>query len=114
MAAAHHPRLAEVFPGLAADIIALLRAEDEGDPLADTVEDLLFYGVCTCTPTCTNLLTALPGSSGFWVVQLERDGEDVIWLSLNPTATVITDIEVLDGRDLGAAGHRPHATRTTC
>jgi len=40
------------------------------------------------------------------MVELECDGEDVIWLSLNPTATAITDIEVLDGRDLGPASRR--------
>jgi hypothetical protein len=39
--------------------------------------------------------------------QLQRDGEDVIWLSLDPTATTVTDIEVLDGRDLGPAAHPP-------
>ncbi|MBO4273026.1 hypothetical protein [Microbispora triticiradicis] len=105
-----HPRLADVFPDLATEIITLLREQDENDPLADTVEDLLFYGVCTCKPTCTNLLTALRGSSGCWVVQLEHDGEDVIWLSLDPTATAITDIEVLDGRDLGPASRRQSAS----
>ncbi|MEU4234776.1 hypothetical protein AB0F17_61775 [Nonomuraea sp. NPDC026600] len=41
------------------------------------------------------------------MVQLERHGEGVIWLSLDPSATAITDIEVLDGRDLGPCG--PHA-----
>ncbi|GLX09846.1 hypothetical protein [Microbispora sp. NBRC 16548] len=105
MTAGQHPRLADVFPDLTAEIISLLR-EDENDPLADTVEDLLFYGACTCRSTCTNLLTAPRGSSGCWVVQLERNGEDVIWLSLDPTATTITDIEVCDGRDLGPASRR--------
>ncbi|WP_433513648.1 hypothetical protein ACQP2T_60530 [Nonomuraea sp. CA-143628] len=102
-----HLRLVEAFPELAADIVALLYAEDENHPLADTVEHLLFHSVCSCSATCTNLLTAPRGSSGCWVVQLERNGEDVIWLSLDPTATVITDIEVLDGRDLGPAGRWP-------
>ncbi|MBB2748751.1 UNVERIFIED_ORG: hypothetical protein FHR35_008654 [Microbispora rosea subsp. rosea] len=59
MTAGQHPRLADVFPDLTAEIISLLR-EDENDPLADTVEDLLFYGMCTCRSTCTNLLTAGP------------------------------------------------------
>src|SRR6266568_8693912 len=39
--------------------------------------------------------------------QLSRDGEDVIWLSLNRATTNITDVEVLDGRDLGPAARRP-------
>ncbi|WP_152990540.1 hypothetical protein [Sphaerimonospora mesophila] len=34
------------------------------------------------------------------MVRLERGGEDIVWLSLDSTATTITDIEVLDGRDL--------------
>ncbi|GII52404.1 hypothetical protein Pth03_07930 [Planotetraspora thailandica] len=106
MTAGQHPHLVDVFPDLTADIIALLRVQNENDPLADAVEDLLFYGVCTCSATCTNLLTAPPGSSSSWMVELERDGESVIWLSLNPTATAITDIEVLDGRDLGPASRR--------
>lgn len=107
MTAGQRPRLADVFPDLAADIVALLRAGNDGDPLADSVEDLPFHGVCMCSATCTNLLTAPPGSSGSRMVQLERDGEDVIWLSLDPSATAITDIEVLDGRDLGPAGRQP-------
>lgn len=107
MTAGQHPLLVDVFPDLVADIVVLLHAEDEDDSLADTVETLLFHGVCTCTATCTNLLTAPPGSSGSWMVQLERNGEDVIWLSLDPSATAITDIEVLDGRDLGPASRRP-------
>jgi hypothetical protein len=76
-------------------MVLLLRAEDADHPLAGTIEDLLFYGLCSCSPTCTNLLTAPFGSSGSWVAQLEREGEDVIWLSLDPSATTVTGIEVL-------------------
>ncbi|GAA3781957.1 hypothetical protein [Streptomyces chiangmaiensis] len=35
-----------------------------------------------------------------------EDDEPVLWLSLDPTATVIVDIEVLDGRDLEGAADR--------
>ena len=83
----------------------LLRAE--GDELADVVNGLRYYGPCSCSPTCTNLLTAPFGSSGDRMSQLQCEGEDVIWLSLDPSATTITDIEVLDGRDLGPASQRP-------
>lgn len=92
-----------MFPNLAAEIAELLRAGDE-DALADAVGDLRYFGPCTCSPTCTNLLTAPAGSSGFAMTQLTRDGQDVIWLSLDPTTTTITDIEVLDGRDLLSDG----------
>jgi hypothetical protein len=102
-----HPRMADVFPDLTADIVRLLRATDPDDPLAETIEDLPFHGPCTCSPTCTNLLTAPFGSSGSWMVQVERDGEDNIRLCLDPSATAVTDIEVLDGRDLGPAAHQP-------
>ncbi|MFE5033428.1 hypothetical protein [Streptomyces sp. NPDC056683] len=53
-----------------------------------------------------NLLTAPPGSAGSSMIQLERDGVDIIWLSLDPCRTTITDIEVLDGRDLGPGAQR--------
>lgn len=106
MTAGQHPRLADAFPDLTAEIITLMREQNQNDPLAGTVEDLLFYGVCTCSATCANLLTAPLGSSGSWMVQLERNGEDVVWLSLDPTAATITSIEVLDGRDLGPASRR--------
>ncbi|MEO3978038.1 hypothetical protein [Streptomyces sp. CAU 1734] len=94
-----YPRLADAFPALAVEIAELLRAE--GDSLAEVVADLPYHGPCTCTATCINLLTAPFGSSGSTMIQLERDGMDVIWLSLDPYRTTITDIEVLDGRDLG-------------
>ncbi|MFF5145174.1 hypothetical protein ACFY6U_36595 [Streptomyces sp. NPDC013157] len=100
-----HPRLADAFPALATEIAELLCAE--GEPLAEVVAGLPYYGPCTCTATCTNLLTAPPGSSGFSMIQLERDGMDIIWLSLDPSRTTITDIEVLDGRDLGLNTQRP-------
>ncbi|MEO3974559.1 hypothetical protein [Streptomyces sp. CAU 1734] len=90
--------------GEAAEIVELLRAEDES--LAEVVADLPYHGPCTCTATCINLLTAPFGSSGSTMMQLERDGMDVIWLSLDPCRTTITDIEVLDGRDLGPYAQR--------
>ena len=99
-----YPRLADAFPVLATEIAELLRAE--GEPLAEVVADLRYYGPCPCTATCINLLTAPPGSSGSAMIQLERDGVDIIWLSLDPSRTTITDIEVLDGRDLGPSAQR--------
>ncbi|MFF4517703.1 hypothetical protein [Streptomyces mirabilis] len=99
-----YPQLADAFPALASEIAELLCAE--GEPLAEAVADLPYYGPCTCTATCINLLTAPHGSSGSSMIQLERDGMDVIWLSLDPSRTTITDIEVLDGRDLGPSAQR--------
>ncbi|WP_159056301.1 hypothetical protein [Streptomyces sp. DSM 15324] len=99
-----YPRLADVFPALAAEIAELLRAE--GEPLAEVVANLPYHGPCTCSPTCVNLLTAPPGSSGSSMIQLERDGTDVFWLSLDPSLATITDIEVMDGRDLGPGARR--------
>ncbi|MGW4891797.1 hypothetical protein ACWEQL_05960 [Kitasatospora sp. NPDC004240] len=93
----HPPLLAAVFPELAAEITELLRADDD-HALADTVAGLPYLGRCDCSPTCTNLLTAPRGSSGPYLAQLERDDEVVIWLSLTPDVSGITDIEILDGR----------------
>ncbi|MGY4980682.1 hypothetical protein ACWCYL_26645 [Streptomyces sp. 900105755] len=99
-----YPRLADAFPALATEIAELLRTE--GEPLAEVIADLSYYGPCTCTATCINLLTAPPGSAGSSMIRLERDGVDIIWLSLDPSRTTITDIEVLDGRDLGPGAQR--------
>jgi hypothetical protein len=99
------PRFADAFPALATEIAELLRAE--GEPLSEVIADLPYHGPCTCTATCNNLLTAPPGSSGSSMIQLERDGMDIIWLSLDPSRTTVTDIEVLDGRDLGLNTQRP-------
>ncbi|MFI0446829.1 hypothetical protein [Actinomadura sp. 6N118] len=100
MKVGRYPRLVEVFPGLAADIVHLLRADGDGDSLADTVEDLPFHGRCTCGATCANLLTAPVGSPCPYLVELGHGDEVAILLSLDATATAITAIEVLDGRDL--------------
>ncbi|MGY5087754.1 hypothetical protein ACWCXM_22945 [Streptomyces sp. 900105755] len=99
-----YPRLADAFPALATEIAELLRTE--GEPPAEVIADLSYYGPCTCTATCSNLLTAPPGSAGSSMIRLERDGVDIIWLSLDPSRTTITDIEVLDGRDLGPGAQR--------
>ncbi|MER7282155.1 hypothetical protein ABT369_47780 [Dactylosporangium sp. NPDC000244] len=87
-----------------------LTLDDPEDPLAGTVGDLRYYGRCTCTETCSNPLTAPTGSAGPHLAQLERNGTDVIWLSLNPSGTTVVDIEVLDpsGLDVSLAdGEQP-------
>jgi hypothetical protein len=98
------PVMADVLPDLVAEIDRLLDAADPSDPLRGTVAQLPYYGRCMCIPTCNVILTAPAGSAGTRLVELERDGEAVIWLSLDPTATAIVDIEVLDpqGFDLPA------------
>ncbi|MFD5566509.1 hypothetical protein [Streptomyces cadmiisoli] len=98
------PLFAETFPGLAADILRLL--DDDDAVLIEQIPTLRYHGVCTCTPTCRNLLTAPQGSPTPYLCQLDEHDEAVIWLSLDPTASVIVDIEVLDGRDLGPGARR--------
>ncbi|MFE3000188.1 hypothetical protein ACFXG4_34970 [Nocardia sp. NPDC059246] len=98
MTADSFPRLAEVFPGLAIEVAELLVAEDTR--LARTIQDLRFYGRCTCTPTCPVLLTAPVGSPSPGVIVLERDGEPIVLLNFDPAGRSVTGIEVLDGRDL--------------
>lgn len=75
-----YPRLADASPALATEIAELLRAEAE--PLAEVV-------------------AAPPGSSGSSMIQLERDGVIIIWLSSDSSQATITDIEVLSERDRG-------------
>ncbi|GLX96413.1 hypothetical protein Hesp01_43630 [Herbidospora sp. NBRC 101105] len=85
-------RLSEVHPHLSATIAWLLGI----NPLARTVADLPYFGVCGCSRTCQNLLTSPPGSASPRSLPLLLDGEEVIGLSLDPTGMVITDIEVRD------------------
>ncbi|MGW1673442.1 hypothetical protein [Streptomyces sp. NPDC002324] len=98
------PLLADVFPELTADILRLLDPDDT--VLIEQIPALRYHGVCTCAPTCRSLLTAAQGSPTPFLCQLEEHDEVLIWLSLDPTATVIVGIEVLDGRDLGPAAQR--------
>jgi hypothetical protein len=99
MPAGQYPRLAEVYPGLVTEIAAMLRTNYGEDALAEAVEELHFYG--PCDPGC--LMTAPPGSATPFVFTLEQDDEAVFLLNLDPTATTVTHIEVLDGRELGHA-----------
>ncbi|NUK52447.1 hypothetical protein HRW14_19610 [Streptomyces lunaelactis] len=85
------PRLADVFPEIAAEIVRLLRKDDAS--LAETVHELRYYGHCLCRPGCQAVLTAPAGSAGTAVCQLEDDGEYMIWLSLDPAGNTITDVE---------------------
>lgn len=93
---------AEVFPELTADIVRLLG--DDAPVLIAQIRALRFHGVCTCTPTCRAFLTAPQESPTSYLCELEEHDEVVIWLSLDPTGSVIVDIEVLDGRDLSGYG----------
>jgi hypothetical protein len=93
-------RLAVAFPALTAEIVRLLRVDEPDSQLAATIPDLPVFGRCACSATCTNLLTAPAGSAGAVMIVLRRDGEDVIWLSLDPTGSRVTDIEVLDDSGL--------------
>lgn len=95
------PLMKVAFPDLVAEIDRLLHIADPSHPLAGTVGELRYHGRCVCTPTCGNILTAPAGSAGTHLVQLERDDEDVIWLSLDPACTAVVDIEVLDETGLG-------------
>ncbi|MGW2827664.1 hypothetical protein [Streptomyces sp. NPDC001286] len=104
MTAEDLPLLADVFPELTADILRLLGPDDT--VLIEQVPALRYHGVCTCTATCSNLLTAPQGAPAPYLCELMEHDESVIWLSLDPTATAIVDIEVLDGRDLGHAVQR--------
>ncbi|MFJ4844919.1 MULTISPECIES: hypothetical protein [unclassified Streptomyces] len=99
------PLFAEVFPESAADILRLL--EPDGGVLTEQIPTLRFYGACDCTPACRTLLTAPKGSPTPCLCALDEDDEVVILLGIDPTETVVVNVEVLDGRDLGDAAPRP-------
>ncbi|MGW0252614.1 hypothetical protein ACWDYH_38925 [Nocardia goodfellowii] len=98
MTAAQFARLAEVFPDLASEIAGLLEPEDAD--LAKTVPNLRFHGRCDCNPICTVLLTAASGSPVPYVLTLQRGGEPIMMLDLDPTSSTVYGIEILDGREL--------------
>lgn len=89
-------RMADVYPAMTAEIVALLRAEGS-DVLAEGFGDLLYYGNCPCTPRCTCLSTNADGAPGSFLITLERDGEPLFWLHLTDSAAVAA-VEILDGR----------------
>ncbi|MFE7707278.1 hypothetical protein ACFU6I_16045 [Streptomyces sp. NPDC057486] len=93
-------RLKDAYPDLVAEITELLRASQPGDPLADSIVDLPFYGVCSCSPTCEILLTKPSPVVAPWIVVLEREGEAVFFLGIDQSQATVSSVEVLDGRDL--------------
>ncbi|GAB4583758.1 hypothetical protein [Nocardia sp. IFM 10818] len=111
MTGVQFPRLAAVFPGLATEIAELLADEDAW--LAGTIQDLRYYGRCTCTATCPVLLTAPGGSPGPGAIALERDGEAIALLNFDPAGRSVTGIEVLDGRDLSIPSARAGHSQTS-
>ncbi|WP_436527266.1 hypothetical protein [Actinoplanes sp. HUAS TT8] len=110
-AKAELPLMSDAFPELVAEIDRLLGLDDPLDQLIGTVGVRRFHGRCTCTAGCGNILTALPGSPGPYVLGLERDGLDVIWLNLDPAGTDVVSIEVLDPSDLDLDHVEPPGVR---
>jgi hypothetical protein len=89
------PCLGDVCPDLVQDIVTLLRDASPGDPVADSIADLPFHGVCR-----GYVLTAPKGAFTPSVMELERGDEVVIMLGIDPSHSVVTWVDVLDGRDL--------------
>ncbi|MDN3352905.1 hypothetical protein [Actinomadura sp. DC4] len=97
------PRLADVYPGLVADIVRALRLEGpKSASFAETFQELLFYGPCPDHgPPC--LVTAPPGTPCPAMTEVELDGETLAMFHLDVDDTAkmsITHVEVLDGREL--------------
>ncbi|MER6677491.1 hypothetical protein [Streptomyces sp. NPDC000983] len=91
-------RLAQVCPDLVGEIVALLRDSLPGDPIADLIPSLPFHGIWR-----NYVLTAPQGTPSPWVIQLEREQETVFLLGVDPTRSVVTWVDVVDGRDPSAA-----------
>ncbi|MFF3313463.1 hypothetical protein [Streptomyces sp. NPDC002952] len=94
-------RLTDVCPDLAGEIVALLRDSHPGDPIADSISSLPFHGIYR-----NYVLTAPEGTPSPWVIELEREQETVFLLGIDSSQSVITWVDVLDGRDLSAASPR--------
>ncbi|MFF7760753.1 hypothetical protein [Streptomyces griseorubiginosus] len=91
-------RLADVRPDLVGEIIALLRESHPGDPIADSISGLPFHGICR-----NYVLTAPEGTPSPWVIVLEREQEAVFLLGVDPSRSVVTWVDVVDGRDAPTA-----------
>lgn len=91
-------RLGDVCPDLAGEIVALLQDSHPEDPIADSISSLPVHGICR-----GYVLTAPEGTPSPWVITLEREEETVFLLGVDPSRSVVTWIDVLDGRELSAA-----------
>ncbi|MFF7278438.1 hypothetical protein [Streptomyces griseorubiginosus] len=89
------PRLGDVCPDLVKDVVTLLREASPGDPIADSIADLPFHGVCR-----GYVLTAPEGAPTPSVMELERGDEAVFLVGIDPSDSVVTWVDVLDGRVL--------------
>ncbi|MFI5762490.1 hypothetical protein ACIA8F_16290 [Streptomyces sp. NPDC051563] len=87
-------RLADVWPDLVGEIVALLRESRPGDPIADTISGLPFHGIRR-----GYVLTAPEGTPSPWVIALERAAEAVFLLGIDSSQSAVTWVHVLDGRD---------------
>lgn len=90
-------RLVDVCPDLVGEIVALLWESRPGDPIADTISRLPFHGICR-----NYVLTAPEGTPSPWVITLERDAVTLFLLGVDSSQSVVTWVDVLDGRDLPA------------
>ncbi|MET9468045.1 hypothetical protein ABZY44_25260 [Streptomyces sp. NPDC006544] len=91
-------RLVDVCPDLVGEIVALLRDSHPGDPISDSISSLPVHGICR-----NYVLTAPDGTPSPWVIALEREAETVFLLGVDPSQSVVTWVDVLDGRDPPAA-----------
>jgi len=95
------PRLAERYPALTSEILALAILSGEHS-LALAIHDLRFLGRCTCAPSCDRLLTAPYEQRSTYVAELDPDEDHpTIWLGLSEDCETITDIQVMDVTQLG-------------
>ncbi|GAA3266480.1 hypothetical protein Sros01_81120 [Streptomyces roseochromogenus] len=90
--------LVDVCPDLVGELVSLLRSSHPGEPIADSISSLPFHGICR-----NYVLTAPEGTPAPWVIALEREGEAVFLLGVDASRSVVTWVDVLDGRDLPVA-----------
>ncbi|MBL7497986.1 hypothetical protein I6A84_01480 [Frankia sp. CNm7] len=89
------PRLRDVYSDLVDDLVTMLREACSEDPIADSIADLPFHGVCR-----GYVLTAPEASPTPSVMEVGRGDEVIFLLGLDPSHSVVTWIDVLDGHGL--------------
>ncbi|GIG03205.1 hypothetical protein Cci01nite_82980 [Catellatospora citrea] len=84
-----------MFPQ-ATEIVATILVDMIEPELAASLLGQRFHGCCDCTPGCRFVLTAPAGSSGPQMLWLEAAGDVVGEVSLDPTGTFVTNLDISD------------------
>jgi hypothetical protein len=94
------PLLIEVFPQVT-EVVATILADMNEPELAASLLGQQFHGRCDCVPGCRFVLTAPAGSAGSLMLWLEAAGDVVGEVSLDPSGTFVTNLDIGDCAAVG-------------